>query len=178
MFTFVIVLSMLYWTAHLYITVFDYSTVNFYRLLATSGRAASMIILWFICRRFKKYIGHSILLAYIIFLGMQVHNMFVTMKIAPNNNFTAYYNVCNWYVLNCFLLAPSGLFVLIYTVIYAITVFFISYTLLNADHEDYRKEILSSTPIWVFSSFVLFYVLQRRELKRFFEQEKSNKKEE
>ena len=78
-------------------------------------------------------------------------------------------------MLNCFLLSPSLLFSFFYTGIYA-SIVGLLYFIIDFDEQE-RKQILDAAFIWAISALGVFFLLQRRELMRFYEQKKANKKE-
>ena len=69
----------------------------------------------------------------------------------------------------CMFLAPSFVFVLIYVPVYILAIGYVSIRWGDFDDTDFIGLMAQMLVFGVLSSIGLFYILQRRELKRFFQ---------
>ena len=104
-------------------------------------------------------------------------NLFGSAVVEPDNNHNAFQYVSIWLIFYSFFFAASFVYVFAYVVIYAAIIGLIFIPPLKETFQFHSATILSSSPIIIFTSIGIFYILQRRELKRFFEKEEAVKKE-
>ena len=150
----------------------EHSQLNLNKMYAQLIQVAVQIILWLIGRRFQKKVTHCVMISFIMTLIIEGISLNLTkdMRADGDNNIAL---IRGTYVLACFILAPSMFFVTIYTLVYASLSVYMFKVLSIVEVQEIQLEM----PSHIFISLGLFYILQRRELKRFFEQKVTSTKE-
>ena len=135
--------------------------------------------MWVVRSRIRKYISSITLLLIAVTLVLSVLDFtWLSLDAEVSSLETAKILLRARLAIQSILLAPSLGKFLTYQTIYGCMIL-LTYLLLKLNKDKYEEmeRLLYNMPSFCIVLFTLFYVLQKRELKRFFQQRKSERKE-
>ena len=143
-------------------------------MLTSAGTNCVFIVIWFLGRKFKNYVNLFILASYIAVQALQVLRSYAYSVDEPEFNKNPYAMALIFVLYYSLFLSPSIVYLFAYVVIYAaiIGLIYISFQL-----KETSGPLIPHVLVIICLCIVIFYILQRRELKRFFELEEAVKKE-
>ena len=174
-----VVFITLFWVAHLVHYISHRTNISLIKFLHATVYTLLYYIVLCVGWRFKKHFVYMLVPLLAASILMHIHGISSGIKIIPEEDYehqknmqlrTGYEYLMRVTFAFCLLICPSFGFMLIYILIFAIGVSWLS--LLFGDMSSHTfVETLSIQPVYIIIIIVLFYLMQKRELKRFYQQQ-------